>query len=224
MVVPTDEASTLFSTYHDRIYRYLLSLVHNPSEAEDLTQDTFLRAYSHRLPARPQRSSRLAVPYCHARMRGSLAPACRPRFDRWRRRGARYRFFALESAIRAGDRRTRRDRGLRAALPGFPVGQLPSRHFALRSSLAYCPRDRGTVGRERRHNQDSAPPRSSQTAGDHGDRLCCFAEREGRALLRTQAARGAFRRSIAGPAEQVGEWQQRLPPPFPNRLLRGKTT
>ena len=48
MTVPTDEASALFSTYHDRIYRYLLSLVHNPSEAEDLTQDTFLRAYSHR--------------------------------------------------------------------------------------------------------------------------------------------------------------------------------
>jgi RNA polymerase sigma-70 factor (ECF subfamily) len=42
------EASVLFSTYHDRIYRYLLSLVHDSSEAEDLTQDTFLRAYSHR--------------------------------------------------------------------------------------------------------------------------------------------------------------------------------
>lgn len=42
------EESALFSTYHDRIYRYLLSLVHDPSEAEDLTQDTFIRAYSHR--------------------------------------------------------------------------------------------------------------------------------------------------------------------------------
>jgi len=47
-MVPTDEASALFSTYHDRIYRYVLSLVHNPTEAEDLTQDTFLRAYTHR--------------------------------------------------------------------------------------------------------------------------------------------------------------------------------
>lgn len=47
-MVPNDEASALFSTYHDRIFRYHLSLVHNPSEAEDLTQDTFLRAYSHR--------------------------------------------------------------------------------------------------------------------------------------------------------------------------------
>ena len=44
----TGEAGALFSTYHDRIYRYVLSLVHNPAEAEDLTQDTFLRAYSHR--------------------------------------------------------------------------------------------------------------------------------------------------------------------------------
>ena len=36
----TDEASALFKSYHDRIYRYLLSLVHNPAEADDLTQDT----------------------------------------------------------------------------------------------------------------------------------------------------------------------------------------
>ncbi len=45
---PTDEASTLFGKYHDRIYRYLLRMVHNPSEAEDLTQETFLRAHLHR--------------------------------------------------------------------------------------------------------------------------------------------------------------------------------
>jgi RNA polymerase sigma-70 factor, ECF subfamily len=43
-----DEASALFKSYHDRIYRYLLSLVHNPAEADDLTQDTCLRAYAHR--------------------------------------------------------------------------------------------------------------------------------------------------------------------------------
>lgn len=35
----------LFETYHDRIYRYVLRMVKNPAEAEDLTQDTFLRAY-----------------------------------------------------------------------------------------------------------------------------------------------------------------------------------
>jgi RNA polymerase sigma-70 factor (ECF subfamily) len=38
----------LFESYHDRIYRYVLRLVRNPAEAEDLTQDTFLRAYRRR--------------------------------------------------------------------------------------------------------------------------------------------------------------------------------
>jgi RNA polymerase sigma-70 factor (ECF subfamily) len=42
------EADTLFRTYHDRIHRYILGLVNNPAEAEDLTQDTFLRAYCRR--------------------------------------------------------------------------------------------------------------------------------------------------------------------------------
>lgn len=33
----------VFSRYYDRIYRYILRLVHQPDEAEDLTQETFLR-------------------------------------------------------------------------------------------------------------------------------------------------------------------------------------
>lgn len=37
--------SDLIRQYQERIYRYVLSLVHDPAEAEDLTQDTFLRAY-----------------------------------------------------------------------------------------------------------------------------------------------------------------------------------
>ena len=47
-MVPDDEGSSPFNANRDRIYRYLLSIVHDPVEAEDLTQDTFLRAYSHR--------------------------------------------------------------------------------------------------------------------------------------------------------------------------------
>lgn len=41
----TTEAGGLFTAYHDRIYRYVAGMVQDPSEAEDLTQDTFLRAY-----------------------------------------------------------------------------------------------------------------------------------------------------------------------------------
>jgi RNA polymerase sigma-70 factor, ECF subfamily len=43
----TVDVGVLFETYHDRVYRYVLGLVKNPAEAEDLTQDTFLRAYRH---------------------------------------------------------------------------------------------------------------------------------------------------------------------------------
>jgi RNA polymerase sigma-70 factor (ECF subfamily) len=43
----TLDTGVLFATYHDRIYRYLLHMVKNPAEAEDLTQETFLRAYRH---------------------------------------------------------------------------------------------------------------------------------------------------------------------------------
>jgi RNA polymerase sigma-70 factor (ECF subfamily) len=77
-MVPTDEASALFATYHDRIYRYVLSLVHNPAEAEDLTQDTFLRAYAHRDSLRNPNA-----------VRGWLYRiATRVCLDRLRRRGA----------------------------------------------------------------------------------------------------------------------------------------
>jgi RNA polymerase sigma-70 factor, ECF subfamily len=41
------EAADLFEACHDRIYHYILYLVKNPVEAEDLAQDTFLCAYRH---------------------------------------------------------------------------------------------------------------------------------------------------------------------------------
>jgi RNA polymerase sigma-70 factor (ECF subfamily) len=42
------EADEIFKTYHDRIFRYVLGFVRETAEAEDLTQETFLRAYSRR--------------------------------------------------------------------------------------------------------------------------------------------------------------------------------
>jgi RNA polymerase sigma-70 factor (ECF subfamily) len=39
------DAPALFETYYDRIYRYVLSLTGDLAEADDLTQETFLRAY-----------------------------------------------------------------------------------------------------------------------------------------------------------------------------------
>jgi len=55
---PTAEAGALFSSYHDRIYRYVLSVIHDPSEAEDLTQETFLRAYAYRNSLRNPNAAR----------------------------------------------------------------------------------------------------------------------------------------------------------------------
>ena len=41
----SSNSSEMIHQYQDRIYRYVLSIVHDPAEAEDLTQETFLRAY-----------------------------------------------------------------------------------------------------------------------------------------------------------------------------------
>jgi RNA polymerase sigma-70 factor, ECF subfamily len=39
------DAGEVFEAYRDRIRRYILRMIKNPAEAEDLTQETFLRAY-----------------------------------------------------------------------------------------------------------------------------------------------------------------------------------
>ncbi len=43
-----ENASVLFKGDYQRISRYILSMVHDTAEAEDLTQETFLRAYRRR--------------------------------------------------------------------------------------------------------------------------------------------------------------------------------
>lgn len=44
---PTQAMSSgeLFASYHDKIRRYILSMVHDPADADDLTQDVFLQVH-----------------------------------------------------------------------------------------------------------------------------------------------------------------------------------
>ena len=44
----TVDVGRLFEVHHDRICRYILRMMRSPAEAEDLTQETFLRACRHR--------------------------------------------------------------------------------------------------------------------------------------------------------------------------------
>ncbi len=67
--------------YQDRIYRYVLALVRDPAEAEDLTQDTLLRAYRNFASLREAGSLtswlyRIATHVCYDRLRqrGRRAP------------------------------------------------------------------------------------------------------------------------------------------------------
>lgn len=43
-----ENASVLFKGDYQRIFRYIVSMMRDPAEAEDLTQETFLRAYQRR--------------------------------------------------------------------------------------------------------------------------------------------------------------------------------
>lgn len=67
----------IFSRHHDRIYRYILRLVHQPNEAEDLTQETFLRVHSELSSLRDESALtswlyRIATHICYDRFRQAL--------------------------------------------------------------------------------------------------------------------------------------------------------
>lgn len=69
-----ENASVIFAGDFQRIFRYILSMVHDTAEAEDLTQDTFLRAYRSRNTLRDEGAQttwlyRIATNICLDRLR-----------------------------------------------------------------------------------------------------------------------------------------------------------
>jgi RNA polymerase sigma-70 factor (ECF subfamily) len=68
------ETGDLFTAYHDRICRYVAGLIRDPAEAEDLTQETFLRAHCRRDALRDPNAARgwlyrIATNVCLDRLR-----------------------------------------------------------------------------------------------------------------------------------------------------------
>lgn len=69
-----ENASVIFQGDYQRIYRYIVSMVKDATEAEDLTQETFLRAYRHRDSLRDEGAQtawlyRIATHVCLDRLR-----------------------------------------------------------------------------------------------------------------------------------------------------------
>ena len=69
-----ESAEKLFGAYYQRIFRYSVSMVRDTAEAEDLTQEAFLRAYRHRASLRDEGAQtawlyRIATHVCLDRLR-----------------------------------------------------------------------------------------------------------------------------------------------------------
>lgn len=69
-----ENASVLFKGDYQRIFRYIMSMVRDTAEAEDLTQETFLRAYQRRDSLRDEGAQtawlyRIATHVCLDRLR-----------------------------------------------------------------------------------------------------------------------------------------------------------
>jgi RNA polymerase sigma-70 factor (ECF subfamily) len=72
--VERENASVIFDGDYKRIFRYILSMVRDTDEAEDLTQETFLRAYRSRDSLRDEGARttwlyRIATHVCYDRLR-----------------------------------------------------------------------------------------------------------------------------------------------------------
>ena len=69
-----ENAANIFQEDYQRIFRYIMSMVRDTAEAEDLTQDTFLRAYQRRDSLRDEGAQtawlyRIATHVCLDRLR-----------------------------------------------------------------------------------------------------------------------------------------------------------
>lgn len=69
-----EDATAIFRQDYQRIFRYIMSMVQDKAEAEDLTQDTFLRAYRSRKSLRDEGAQtawlyRIATNICLDRLR-----------------------------------------------------------------------------------------------------------------------------------------------------------
>ena len=74
LVDDTTAAGELFTAYHDRICHYIASMMRDAAEAEDLTQETFLRAHCRQEALRDPKASRgwlyrIATNVCLDRLR-----------------------------------------------------------------------------------------------------------------------------------------------------------
>ena len=69
-----EEPSVIFTGVYQRIFRYIVGMVHDTTEAEDLTQETFLRAFRNRNTLRDEGAQtawlyRIATHVCLDRLR-----------------------------------------------------------------------------------------------------------------------------------------------------------
>jgi Sigma-70 region 2 len=76
--IAEDQQIGEFDQFYPRISRYALKLLHDPSDAQDATQDTFLRAALRHELLRDPAAAPLAVQHRDARLPGPAASTLTP--------------------------------------------------------------------------------------------------------------------------------------------------